>query len=332
MSGLVSGLFWKARGLGRPAVPGVAATETEPAIPAQTAVSGALVKAIGARIGDACDEDGVGYRSLAREALADDTELSPKVVQRAVSWLRELGILIVAAGGSGGRGVAPRYDIDLDRLCDFIPADALPKRFRRRASDPADERHEKGDRLTPNSGAKGGHESPERGSERSQKGGMSDPHHSKTTVNNHSAGASASERGGSRPSRRKRRSDPPPADPPKPPKIAVPEGREGQLIRAALDGNDPNIAWKVKPWLGRFRFAECLVNSIELKLVVDGSDKEFRSVFTGALKHLGLGGVTVWMPAFAQRQADHGNARWLTDGPDENWFSKSLRQLETAHG
>ncbi|WP_022699388.1 hypothetical protein [Euryhalocaulis caribicus] len=143
MSGWVQGMFWMARGLGEPGV-----------------VSEASVKLVGARIGDACNEQGEGMRALSKGALAEDTGLSEAQVQRAVSRLRAIGVVRAVSGGGGGRGVAPTYAISLDALSDFIDVDKLPQRLVQRLR--------KGAQSAPLS-------EPKRGAAETQKGCSRDP-------------------------------------------------------------------------------------------------------------------------------------------------------------
>lgn len=349
MSGFVAGLFWMARDLGRSAEP---ATNGQSAKPG---VACSAVKAVGARIADACNDDGDGLRPLAKGFLADDTGLSPKVVQRALGQLRELGVLTASAGSSGGRGIAPRYQIDIDRISDFVPDEKLPKRMRRRVvvHEPTGE-SEKGDNVTPFSDHDLSASDPERGASEScfapvergtpetergtletEKGDTGAPHNVSNKNSNH-AGASARSPGGARPTRarKRRKSDPEPGEMPKPPKLTPPDGREGELIRAALAGNDPNIAFKVKPWMGRFRLAVCEGDG-GIRFVLMGDEHDFRSVFTGAMKHLsyptGQDARVFWTAAFAAKAMGKGKAIWASDGAPEQWFERDLcPQLEEA--
>lgn len=337
-----------ARDVGRSAEPAAGGQSAKPG------VACSAVKAVGARIADACNDDGEGLRPLAKEFLADDTGLSPKVVQRALGQLRELGILSASSGGAGGRGVAPRYCIDIDRLSDFVPDEKLPRKMRRRVvveSDPGTV--EKGDSMTPFSDGdqlpsapeSRSSESPfvddERGTSESKRGtletvkGDTGAPHNNTNKNSNHAGAPARSPGGARPTRarKRRKSDPDPAEMPKPPKLTAPDGLEGEIISAALAGNDPNIAFKIKPWMGRFRLAECLSEGGGVRFVLMGTENDFRSVFTGALKHLGYPtGQDVrmfWIPSFAAKALSKGKARWAASGAPVEWFERELRPQVT---
>jgi hypothetical protein len=337
-----------ARDMGREAS---AATGDQAAKPG---VSCSAVKAVGARIADACNDEGEGLRPLAKEFLADDTGLSEKLVQRALGQLRELGILAASAGGTGGRGIAPRYQIDIDRLSDFVPDEKLPRRMRSRVVvEPSAAAVEKGDVMTPFSDGDHAHSEPEsgssvspfvadeRGTSESKRGtletvkGVTGAPHNNNNKNSNHAGAPARSPEGARPTRarKRRKSQPEPGDMPKPPKLTPPDGREGEIIAAALAGNDPNIAFKIKPWVGRFRLAECLGEGGGLRFVLMGTEHEFRSVFTGALKHLGYptgqDARIFWMPTFAAKALSKGKARWAASGAPDEWFERELRPQVT---
>ena len=318
-----------ARDVGRSAEPASGDQSAKPG------VACSAVKAVGARIADACNDDGEGLRPLAKEFLADDTGLSPKVVQRALGQLRELGILAASSGGAGGRGIAPRYRVDIDRLSDFVPDEKLPKRMRRRVVVEADPvALEKGDSMTPFAEGERGTPEAQRGTLETVKGDTGDPHNESNKNSNH-AGAPARSPEGARPTRarKRRKSQPEPGDMPKPPKLTPPDGREGEIIAAALAGNDPNIAFKIKPWVGRFRLAECLGEGGGMRFVLMGTEHEFRSVFTGALKHLGYptgqDARIFWMPTFAAKALSKGKARWAASGAPDEWFERELRPQVT---
>lgn len=339
MSGFVQSLFWFARDLGR-------ASYVDTSDGQEKRVSGiscAAVKAIGARIGDACNDDGAAFRPLAKAWLAEDTGYDARVVQRALGRLRELGIL-AADEPRSGRGQAPVYSIDVDRVADFIPRDRLPRSFARRL--PEREPHcietngkNKGDVVSPQSG-EGETQVQEGETSVPEKGGMGvspqqDPTNHSTTPRA-TAGEGASPRratGGSSGGRERRRSaDEDPAAP-KPPKIQVPAGWEGELIEAALASKDPKMPWKLKPWLGRFRLLEIedADGRWQRKLAVDGNEHDFRSVFTGAMIALDCRSMQIYFPAFAARQISKGKARWVNREIAPKWFGEALRAVAPAN-
>lgn len=330
MSGFVQGLFWMARGLAQ-----------------DGSVSESSVKSVGARIADACNREGFAIRPLAKEYLADDTGLGPRQVQRALRHLTELDILRVEKGTGTGRGKPPVYEINLDRLSDFIPIDSLPNALRRRIANELGVELEKGDRLSPFSEEKGDNLSPfddskgrlsehERETIPTEKGDSSVSHYIRTTESNDAgAGARAQERtpapsreparARKRTRRRRKKSDEE-MPMPRPPKIAIPNGREGKLIEAALAGNDSKIAFKIKPWLGRFRMAEDLAGDKPVRvLVLDGDEGQFRSVFTGAMIHLDWPKDSMWSNAFMQRRVRKGLACWAPGGANEDWYKPAMR-------
>ncbi|WP_417491858.1 hypothetical protein [Maricaulis sp.] len=308
--------------------------------PVHAGISETACRFVLVKIGDACNDDGEGRRPVAKRFIADDTDLSEKVVQRVLGRLQDIGIIKVWSGEAGGRGISRTYNIDLDRLASFIPPESLPKSMRGVAVEPASE---KGDTMSPFSETKGGHENAERGTSEAVKGDACSPHYVDHNKNLQGAGERASEPRGSRAARPKsrrsnRQSVEPAAEtgpPPDPPDIEIPPGLEGQIIAAALEGNDPRMPWKVQPWLGRFRVVMAMGGV--RKLVIDGDEAGFRSVFTGAMKHLGLYGPEdrpepIWRPDFLHRASAKGRVSWLDPGPDEGWFTECLRQGDAADG
>ncbi len=310
MSGFVQGLFWMTRGLGVP-----------------KEVSEAAVKAVGARIADAASDDGMGMRPLAKEYLALDTGHGERQVQRALKRLSELGILAMQEGTGSGRGNAPIYQISLDKLCELIPIDGLPKSLRIRIAQTVGDEETKGDNMSPFKDGKGRQIRRKRETNTTQKGDGSVSHYNKTT--NTTSSADAREPEGTRPAGW----DEVGADL---------QGPEGDLIRAALAANDSRMPAKLKPWRGRFRVAVVSSGpeSGHKRIVVDGDEREFRSVFTGAMIHLAYDKNSVWTCVFGQRVIESGRAVWAGTEAPADWFEPTLQTKpspnsqdeERAHG
>ena len=267
----------------------------------------------------------LGYETMAAEA-----RLSVRHAKRVIKSLIDQGAVKLVSSG-GGRYGTNEYEIDIER---FEAAAAAEKGARKARRERRRIAARNGDTRSPPTSGGGVTSEAQNGDTMSPPIVTPDVTHTVSPISepNAQARACGTRTQTTRAKRKAKRDSGGAIQQVRPPNIVVPDGREGELIQAALNGNDPNMPFKVKPWLGQFRFAQCVMGSVELKLVLDGPEPEFRSVFTGALKHLGLGGVSVWTPQFVHRQVDRGNARWLDNGPKETWFNKSLRQMETAHG
>lgn len=303
MSGFVQGLFWMTRGLGVP-----------------KEVSEAAVKAVGARIADAASDDGEGMRRLAKEYLALDTGHGERQVQRALRRLSDLGILSMREGTGSGRGNAPVYKISLDKLCEHIPIDGLPKSLRIRIAQTVSDDEEKGDKLSPIPGKKGRQIRHERETNTTLKGDGSVSHYKRTTNTTSRTGARAPEGA-------------PPSGVGEMDFAAL--GLEGELLEAALAAKDGAMPVKVKPWLGRFRI--CIAQDEQRYIVIDGDERSFRSVFTGAMIHLGYPKGSVWNEVFGRRVIEAGRAAWASNGAPLDWFVPTLlietpTEEETANG
>lgn len=109
MSGYLQGLVWLAR------------------LPAP--LNAPSAKAILARVADAADVDGQGCRPLARAWIAEDVGLSEAAAKRWIRRLKEEGLVKVACGGNG-RGNAPTYNVNVEKIADYIPEDRMPADLR----------------------------------------------------------------------------------------------------------------------------------------------------------------------------------------------------------
>jgi hypothetical protein len=154
MSGLLQGLVYLTRGLGAP-----------------NKVSESTVKLVCARIADAMNPKGLGLFAMSNNILSEDTGLSEAQVRRACARLRSLNILSYAVGGTGGhaggRGIAPIYRLNIQRLCELIPPDRLETSGLSYLT--------KGAQSEPLSGPKGDQRGPKRGATEPRKGRSTEP-------------------------------------------------------------------------------------------------------------------------------------------------------------